>query len=125
MKRYLLDSNIVIEFLKGNTEIRDICIELLPKGVMAFSPVTSAEIYMGIRKGEEDITRDLFEIMECFEINEDIGVKAGEYLKKYRKSHSIELGDALIAATAYYYNANLLTMNKKHFPMREIAFMPL
>jgi predicted nucleic acid-binding protein len=34
----------------------------------------------------------------------------------------MELGDALIAATASIANIPLWTLNKKHYPAREIAF---
>ncbi len=51
------------------------------------------------------------------DITHDIGVKAGEYLKKYRASHGVGAIDALIAATAESHSLNLATLNLKHFPM--------
>ncbi len=122
VKHYLLDSNIVIEFLKGNSKIRDTLLKLISKGVLAVSPVVLAEVYTGIRKGEEETTRDVFEIMECLDINEEIGINAGKYLKQFRKTHGMESGDALIAATAAYYKAELLTLNKKYYPMKDVSF---
>ena len=50
------------------------------------------------------------------------GCLAGAYLLDYRKSHSAELGDALIAATAVLNNSELLTRNRKHYPMRGVSF---
>src|SRR3954464_3855925 len=44
-------------------------------------------------------------------------------LKRYRKSHAVELGDALIAASAVERGARLWTRNRKHYPMPELAFM--
>jgi len=43
-------------------------------------------------------------------------------LRRYRKSHAIELGDALIAASAVARNATLWTRNRKHYPMKELSF---
>lgn len=54
--------------------------------------------------------------------NEEIGKKAGTYLRKYMKSHNLQLGDALIAATAFYYKYPFYTLNKKHYPMDDIKF---
>ena len=45
-----------------------------------------------------------------------------DYLRDYRKSHSVELGDALIAAKAILNNAELWTRNRKHYPMRDVSF---
>jgi predicted nucleic acid-binding protein len=52
----------------------------------------------------------------------ETGRQAGDYLKRYRKSHAVELGDALIAAGAVLNNAALWTRNRKHYPMKELAF---
>lgn len=48
---------------------------------------------------------------------------AGEYIRRYRKSHSVELGDALIAASAVVSGAALWTRNRKHYPMPELKFL--
>ncbi|AYO30065.1 hypothetical protein D2962_05070 [Biomaibacter acetigenes] len=42
------------------------------------------------------------------------------YLNLYRKSHALTIPDAIIAASAKYKNATLITLNIKHFPMKEI-----
>lgn len=49
----------------------------------------------------------------------EIGRWAGDYLRRYRKSHGIDLGDALIAASAVVNNSTLWTRNLKHYPMQE------
>ena len=51
-----------------------------------------------------------------------IGRKAGAYLRSYAKSHSVQLGDALIAACASVENLQLWTLNRKHYPMKDVAF---
>ena len=62
----------------------------------------------------------LFQSMECIFITDEIGEKAGLYLKKFHRSHNLQLGDSLIAATAYINNSRLLTFNRKHYPMKDI-----
>jgi len=47
-------------------------------------------------------------------------VKAGDYLRQFHRSHSLELGDALIAATASIHLLRLWTRNRKHYPMKDI-----
>lgn len=45
---------------------------------------------------------------------------AGELARRYRTSYTgIDAADYLIAATSILHDAQLLTMNVKHFPMLE------
>ena len=64
----------------------------------------------------------LFNALVCVPADAAIGRRAGEYLRSYRKSHGVELGDALIAASAVATGARLWTRNRKHYPMPELAF---
>jgi len=50
---------------------------------------------------------------------------AGRYVNRYGKSHGVEVMDALIAATAKVNRLPLWTLNKKHYPMRDIRFFSL
>jgi predicted nucleic acid-binding protein len=50
-----------------------------------------------------------------------VGKKAGEYFQDVAKPHNVELGDALIAAAAHVTKVPLWTLNKKHYPMKDIS----
>ena len=43
-------------------------------------------------------------------------------LGQYAKSHGMELGDALIAATAAVHKVELWTRNRRHYPEKDVAF---
>ena len=86
------------------------------------SPVTVAEIWHGARTGEEETLEELFATMRCIPIDAEIGRRAGEYLRYYTKRHQLELGDALIAATASIHEAELWTRNRRHYPMTDVSF---
>jgi predicted nucleic acid-binding protein len=43
-------------------------------------------------------------------------------LRQYRKSHGVEIADALIAAAAVANRAELWTRNRKHYPMKDVSF---
>jgi predicted nucleic acid-binding protein len=60
--------------------------------------------------------------MLCVPIDSDTGRLAGNYLRTYRKSHALALGDALIAAAAAVNHAELWTRNRKHYPMKDLSF---
>lgn len=84
-----------------------------------------AELYAGVREGKERLALDTF--MTAFEVvplDRKIAVKGGLYRRDYKKSHSVGLADALIAATAEVKQATLVTLNKKHFPMLKTVTIP-
>jgi len=119
----LIDTDVLIEYLRDNEKIvRNFTEVYKREKKLCFSPITRAEIVAGLRKGEEGITAKLFGLMECLKIDDAIGQKAGEYMKSYRASHSTEIADALIAATACVADLSLWTLNKKHYPMKDIEF---
>lgn len=58
--------------------------------------------------------------IDKLEVSDEIADIAGEYMNKYRKSHGINMADAIIAATARHVDVTLYTLNKKHYPMEEV-----
>ena len=120
----VIDTDVLIEYLRDNEKIVKKFNEVYKKEKkLCFTPITRAEIVAGLRRGEEGITSKLFGLMECLKIDDAIGHKAGEYMKSFRASHSTEIADALIAATAHLADLPLWTLNKKHYPMKDIQFI--
>jgi predicted nucleic acid-binding protein len=117
----LLDSDVIIAWLRGYQPVAGVVMSLLEQGSsLLWTPVSVAEIFAGARKGENAQLEKLFQILETLPISQEIGKRAGYYLQKYSKSHSLELGDTLIAASAYTADLSLWTINKKHNPMSEV-----
>jgi predicted nucleic acid-binding protein len=117
----LLDSDVIIAWLRGSESVAGAVMNLLESGHnLLWTPVSVAEIFAGTRKTESARVEALFLILETLPISETIGKEAGRYLQKYSKSHSLELGDALIAASAGVADLSLWTLNKKHYPMPEV-----
>ena len=120
----LVDSDILIEVSRA----RDVTIvarwmELSESdALILFSPVTAAELWAGARPTEYAELETLFDSLVCVPGDASVGRRAGEYLCRYRKSHAVELGDALIAASAVASGARLWTRNRKHYPMPELSF---
>lgn len=113
----MIDSNILIWYLRGNSQINDELLRLTNVDRLFTSPVVIAEIYAGAKKKEEPIIDDLFTSLYLLEINREIGKTAGHFLNQYSKSHNLEILDALIAASVTYGKMRLWTLNKKHYPM--------
>jgi predicted nucleic acid-binding protein len=90
--------------------------------LVLFSAVSAAELWAGARASEHDVIEAMFGALICVPADGAVGRRAGEYLQRYRKSHAVELGDALIAASAVASGAKLWTRNRKHYPMPELEF---
>ena len=120
----LVDSDILIEVSRGKDQ------EVLSRwgelgqsgGAILYSPVTAAELWAGARPPEHEALTNLFRALLCAPIDYETGRQAGDYLRQYRKSHGLQLGDALIAAAALLNDAELWTRNRKHYPMKELSF---
>ena len=85
---------------------------------MAISVVTTVEIVGGMRSAER---REVWRLLSAFKAEpatEIIGRRAGDMMRRYRRSHAgIGLGDYLIAATVDVKGLELATLNVRHFPM--------
>jgi predicted nucleic acid-binding protein len=84
--------------------------------------VAWAEIYAGIRSGEEPLTQAFFEARGEIVLDATVGRRAGAYLARYGRSHGVELADALVAAAATTSGVRLWTLNRKHYPMPDLRF---
>ena len=120
----LVDSDVLIEVSRGrDSTILDKWMELSESdALILFSPVSAAELWAGARPAEHPMLEALFDALVCVPAEASVGRRAGEYLRRYRKSHAVELGDALIAASAVTSGGRLWTRNRKHYPMPELKF---
>ena len=90
-------------------------------GSPGLAQISAAELWAGARPAEHDALNRLFDALTCVGVDAATGRQAGDYLRHYGKSHA-KLGDALIAAAAVLNHAALWTRNRKHYPMKEVAF---
>ncbi|MCX6621767.1 MAG: type II toxin-antitoxin system VapC family toxin [Acidobacteria bacterium] len=120
----LVDSDILIEVSRGrDQQIVSRWLELSDSdAIILYSAVSVAEIWAGARPAEQEALGNLFRALSCVPVDAEVGRLAGDYLCKFRKSHCVELGDALIAASAFLGGATLWTRNRKHYPMTGLAF---
>jgi predicted nucleic acid-binding protein len=119
----LLDSDVIIEILRGNEQIAASLLALERAGVpTSCTAISFAEIYAGLRRGEEPVTEEFFEARGEVVLDARTGRQAGTYLARYRRSHGLELADALIAAAATTAGLRLWTLNRRHYPMRDVRF---
>jgi len=111
----LIDTDVLIWYMRGNKKALK-TIESLDR--FSISVITYMELVQGMRSKQElNILRNTLKYWgtELIYINEDISTKAMFYVEQHYLSHSIQLADALICATAVINGLPILTGNDKHY----------
>ncbi len=113
---YLLDTNIMVDFTRGNAKAADYLDSL--GGACLLSSITALELIAGARTQRE--VNDLDVMISAYEQiapTPDIARRAYYLMKTHAKSAGLQTLDSLIAATALEHGLTLATKNRKHFQM--------
>jgi predicted nucleic acid-binding protein len=111
----LVDTDVLIWYMRGNERAQD-TIEKL--NGFSISVVTYMELVQGMRSKKE--LNSLRQALHGWNtqivyISEEISAKAMFLVEQHFLSHSVEIADALIGASAIAYGLPLLTGNDKHY----------
>jgi tRNA(fMet)-specific endonuclease VapC len=113
MKKYLIDTTILIAHLRGFAPATTFLMQ--EEGVI-ISYVTLAELMQGTRNtGEIENIKRLVEPFTVHWGSETVNKRALELVEHYHLSHTAHVLDMLIAATALTANLPLITDNVKDF----------
>jgi predicted nucleic acid-binding protein len=113
----LFDTSVLIAHLRGDRRATDLLVSV-PTMERLASVLARVEIEGGMRSGERVSVAGLMDGMRLVSVTDAIARRAGEHLRRFRRSHSgIDLVDYVVAATAEAYDVPLLTLNVRHFPM--------
>lgn len=119
----VVDTDVLIDYLRDQTE----AVAFLESQAhrLAASVITVAELYVGVRDGEERQRLDAFvAAFNVLPLTRHAAMCGGLWRRQYGPSHGTGLADALIAASAQTADATLVTLNKRHFPMLERVLVP-
>lgn len=111
----IIDTDVLIWYMRGNEKAYQIVEE---SQNFYISVVTYMELVQGMRsKKELNKLRKALHIWnsKILYISEEISAKAMFYVEQHFLSHSMQLADALIGATAIAYGIPILTGNDKHY----------
>jgi predicted nucleic acid-binding protein len=112
----VIDTSVIIDILRGLPAAVDYVEGL--EDVPACSEITRVEVTRGLRTAERAPTERLFQQLRWVALDEGIARRAGDFGRKWRRSHpGISSPDLVVAATAEQIGANLATSNVRHFPM--------
>ncbi len=113
MERILIDSCIVIDFIKGISEIEQE-IDKIPKPCINF--VIEMELIQGARnKYELQMIKKKLELFWILPMQDEIAKLSSQLINAYSLSHNLEIPDGIIASTALIYKLPLYTYNIKDF----------
>ena len=111
----LIDTDVLINYLRDYPDA--VSYVEAQQARLLISVVTVAELYAGVREGEERSRLERFlRAFDIIPLDQRLALQGGLYRRDYSKSHNVGLADALIAATATQRQVPLVTLNRKHFP---------
>ena len=122
-ERLLLDTDVLVEYLRGRQE----AIEYLEglESDLFVSDVSVAELFSGVKGDQEERSLEQFLLaFTALPVTEGVARLGGFYRRDFRPSHGTGLADALIAATAEENGVDLVTLNRRHFPMVRKVTIP-
>lgn len=113
----IIDIDVLIWYMHGNLNAAQV---IDKQQGFSLSVVTYIELVQGMRNKRE--LRELQKALKQWNAtilptNQAISEKTKGYIEQYFLSHSLELADALIAATAFIHGLTILTGNDKHYKM--------
>jgi predicted nucleic acid-binding protein len=125
--KILLDTSVLIDVLRRRNGRREALAALVrAHESLATTNLNIAELYAGMRTGEEASTEALLDGLECFDLTGSAARLAGKLKNQYSKrGQTLSLADALIAAISIEERCALLTDNRKDFPMPELQLYEL
>jgi predicted nucleic acid-binding protein len=111
----LIDTDVLIWYMRGNEK----AYQAVDNSINFFiSVVTYMELVQGLRNKKElnHLRKALYGWnAQILYVSEEISAKAMFYVEQHFLSHSMQIADALIGATAIAYGFPILTANDKHY----------
>lgn len=116
MKKVLLDTSVIIDFLRRKDKDKTLLFTLAQQKIHLYiSIITHTELYAGKSVWEKKKAKEelevLFSGMKILSLEPNISQKAGEIKAK----HNVNLLDAIVASTAIISGIDLVTLNVKDF----------
>lgn len=123
----LLDTTVLIDALRNRNQRRRLLAGLVTSGqALATSTLNVAEVYSGIRPGEEQATRAFLAGLNLFPVSAAIAERAGQLKAAFRhQGQTRSIADMIVAATALENGFPVATDNRKDFQIPGLSLFPL
>ena len=121
---YLLDTDVLIWILRNRQDIIKKISQLKEKSPVSVSVISIAELYKNIFPTELVHTEEFINQHIVYNIDPKVAKVAGLYWQQYNKQlKGLSISDCLIAGTANVNDLTIVTLNIKHFPMKDIRVL--
>lgn len=119
----LVDTDIAIDYLRGDVETLPLLSGLWQEKRVALSVVSVYELTAGMRDKEKTVAQNFIAACLVVDVSTAIAVKGGDLYRSYRaKGITLAGMDCLIAATALVKGYKVATRNVKHYPEKGLLF---
>jgi len=127
MSRYLLDSDAVINYLRGIVESVTFIQELHGRGEdLCVCDIVIAEVFSGLLPEHREAGERLLSACTFLPTSPAIAQQAGQWRYDFaRRGITLATTDTLVAATAAANGATIVTSNVKDYPMPDLPVVPL
>lgn len=126
--KFLLDTDILVDFFHDQEYAKELIVKLADQGSIHTSIVSITELRTGFTSGQAQFFLPrLYKLIRIVKLDSlETAELAGQFRFEYRKKGKmLSTVDTLIGATATIGNYQLVTRNKKDFPMPQVTFYPL
>lgn len=121
---YLLDTDILIWIIRGEKKYIDWFNKLKGEITLSISTLTIAEVYKNVYPAELTRIEEVISEVDTFDVTSSVARQGGLYFQSYSKNlKNLHIIDCLIAATAREHDFVLITLNTRHFPMKDIEVL--
>jgi predicted nucleic acid-binding protein len=120
----LLDTNILIELWRGKPDsLKWLAAQAASKATLGLPVLAYMEMIDGVQsKHQQKLTIELLRSYPVVHLTREDSKWAQEQHAKFKLSHNIGIGDALIAAPAARLKVPIYTLNTKHFsPLPDVT----
>jgi predicted nucleic acid-binding protein len=121
----LLDTTVLIDHLRGQSEVVDLLTALAGEGhQLGVCCINVAELYAGLSPQQYARANPLIDGLEFYDVSREAAKQAGRFKFDFaRRGVTLTVADGLIAATATQEGATLITANIRDFPMKELQLL--
>lgn len=121
MKRWLIDATVFIDASRDRDPKAGHASAFLARAaregeLWSVTPVRT-EVRWAMRDDESRIVDRLLGRVFWLDVTADLADRAGEFGRRFGRSHGLDVVDALVAAAAEFLSADVATINVRDFPM--------
>lgn len=124
MSKVLIDTDIAIDYLRGDHKAKKLIEPLWINNTAYISLLSVYELHAGMKDEEFEYTQNFISACQIQQLTLAIVREAGDYYRFHRsRGLTLTAIDCMIYLTAKHNDFKLLTRNFKHYPDKKILLL--